>query len=211
MVYNLCMPKVFTSEKQKIGKLGEDLANMFLVKHGYVILEENYTKKYGEIDLIAKKDGIIHFIEVKSVVSHETLKKEDKIQSLDVSHETNSNSKSNENKTTKNIQNSTVTRETYKNPKYDPLSNVHPQKLRRLSRVIQVYLVSHETKQARLTKNTYIVTRETSNLGNFDTINKQNSRLHVSHETKWQFDVITVKIDQESRIGRVEHIKDIII
>jgi Holliday junction resolvase-like predicted endonuclease len=76
-------------------------------------------------------------------------------------------------KITENIKNSTVTRETYKNPKYNPLNNVHTQKLRRLSRVIQVYL--------------------------------------VSHETKWQFDVITVKIDQVSRIGRVEHIKDIII
>lgn len=206
------MPKVFTSEKQKIGKLGEELAKMFLVKHGYTILEENYTKKYGEIDLIVQKDNIIHFIEVKSIVSHAY---------LPARQETLLNNKKESNKIVSHKTEEIVTRETYKNPKYDPLSNVHPQKLRRLSRVIQVYLVSHaslptrqETKQAQLNKNEDKVTRETSNFGNITTKSIIHNNLYVSHETnetKWQFDVITVKIDQESRIGRVEHIKDIII
>lgn len=40
---------------------------MFLVKQGYDIVELNYTKKMGEIDIVAKKGGIYHFIEVKSV------------------------------------------------------------------------------------------------------------------------------------------------
>jgi putative endonuclease len=61
------MPKVFTSEKQKIGELGENMAVKFLVKHGFLILDRNYTKKWGEIDIIAEKEHRLYFIEVKSV------------------------------------------------------------------------------------------------------------------------------------------------
>jgi len=61
------MPKIFTSRNQKIGKLGENIVVKFLMKHGFSILERNYTKPWGEIDVIAKKNGCIHFIEVKSV------------------------------------------------------------------------------------------------------------------------------------------------
>ena len=63
----------------KIGSLGEDLACRFLMKHAFSIIDRNYRKSYGEIDIIAKKAGNIHFIEVKSVsrenidsISHET-------------------------------------------------------------------------------------------------------------------------------------------
>lgn len=71
------MPKIFTSKTQKKGKLGEDIAVRFLMKHKYTVLDRNVTKKWGEIDIIAEKDRIIHFIEVKSVsfdfsVLHET-------------------------------------------------------------------------------------------------------------------------------------------
>ncbi len=66
------MPKVFTSEKQKIGEIGENVAVKFLMKHGFLILDRNYTKKWGEIDIVAEKDKKLYFIEVKSV-SHETL------------------------------------------------------------------------------------------------------------------------------------------
>lgn len=59
--------KSFTSPTQKIGEIGEKLACMFLVKHGFKIIETNYTKKLGEIDIVAKKGKFWHFIEVKSV------------------------------------------------------------------------------------------------------------------------------------------------
>ena len=62
------MPKVFTSEKQKIGEIGENVAAKFLMKHGFAILDRNYTKKWGEIDIVAEKDNLLHFVEVKSVV-----------------------------------------------------------------------------------------------------------------------------------------------
>jgi len=58
--------KIFTSKKQKIGKIGEDLACKHLINKGFTILERNYTKKWGEIDIIAEKEGTIYFIEVKS-------------------------------------------------------------------------------------------------------------------------------------------------
>lgn len=66
------MPKIFTSKSQKTGEIGENIAVRFLMKQGFIILDRNYTKKWGEIDIVAEKEGKIHFVEVKSV-SHETL------------------------------------------------------------------------------------------------------------------------------------------
>lgn len=40
---------------------------MFLMKHRFIIVELNYTRKFGEIDIVAKKGNVFHFIEVKSV------------------------------------------------------------------------------------------------------------------------------------------------
>jgi Holliday junction resolvase-like predicted endonuclease len=81
ILYNIFMPKVFTSKSQKTGEIGENIAVRFLVKHGFLIKERNYTKKYGEIDIVAEKQGKLYFVEVKSV----TVKNIDYV----VSHETN--------------------------------------------------------------------------------------------------------------------------
>ncbi len=51
------------------GNIGEEIACVYLVKHGYLIQDRNYYKKWGEIDIIAVKDNILHFVEVKSVAS----------------------------------------------------------------------------------------------------------------------------------------------
>lgn len=48
------------------GKKGERLAREFLFHNGYTILEYNFRNKIGEIDIIAYKDNILIFIEVKS-------------------------------------------------------------------------------------------------------------------------------------------------
>jgi Holliday junction resolvase-like predicted endonuclease len=37
------------------------------MKRGFEIIEQNYNKKWGEIDIISKKENKLHFIEVKSV------------------------------------------------------------------------------------------------------------------------------------------------
>ncbi|MDP4144382.1 MAG: YraN family protein [Bacillota bacterium] len=53
-----------------VGKLGEDIANDYLEKLGYKIIEENFRCKIGEIDLIAIDGGLIVFVEVKSRFSN---------------------------------------------------------------------------------------------------------------------------------------------
>ena len=58
--------KNFVSGSQKIGELGESIACKYLNKHGYSVLERNYTRKWGEIDIIAEKKKTKYFIEVKS-------------------------------------------------------------------------------------------------------------------------------------------------
>ncbi|HEY4512398.1 MAG TPA: YraN family protein [Candidatus Paceibacterota bacterium] len=51
----------------KTGKLGEDIAALFLERRGFHVKYRNYWKPYGEIDLICEKAGKLHFIEVKTV------------------------------------------------------------------------------------------------------------------------------------------------
>lgn len=63
------MPKKFTSDTQKAGEIGENIAVRFLMKRGYTILDRNYTKKWGELDIVAEKADRLHFVEVKSVSS----------------------------------------------------------------------------------------------------------------------------------------------
>jgi putative endonuclease len=54
------LPKHFGDES-------EGLATRFLEQEGFIILERNYfARKLGEIDIIAQKEDVLHFIEVKS-------------------------------------------------------------------------------------------------------------------------------------------------
>ena len=54
--------KTFNFQK---GKAGETLAKNFLTKKGYQIVKSNFQNRFGEIDLVATKDKILVFIEVK--------------------------------------------------------------------------------------------------------------------------------------------------
>ena len=50
-----------------IGKYGEEIAKNFLIKNGFKILEQNYRySKIAEIDIIALKNKVVHFVEVKT-------------------------------------------------------------------------------------------------------------------------------------------------
>jgi putative endonuclease len=55
------------AEHNEIGKIGENIATTFLMKQGFSILERNYATRLGELDIVAKKDEVLHFIEVKSI------------------------------------------------------------------------------------------------------------------------------------------------
>lgn len=52
-----------------LGKTGEDIAQKYLIKNGYEILEINWKYLKNEIDIIAKKGNIISFVEVKTRVT----------------------------------------------------------------------------------------------------------------------------------------------
>lgn len=54
------------------GNLAEDKGVEFLQNHGYMIVERNFYSRFGEIDIIASKDEILHFIEVKSALDYES-------------------------------------------------------------------------------------------------------------------------------------------
>ena len=52
--------------KKLLGRAGEIKAAEYLKKNGYKIAEKNYRTHIGEIDIIAEKDGVTVFIEVKT-------------------------------------------------------------------------------------------------------------------------------------------------
>lgn len=130
------------SEHIEIGRIGEDIACRFLLENGHKIIERNYRKKFGEIDIVSKKDDIIHFVEVKSI-SRET--------QPDVSHETWHD--------------------------FEPEDNVHATKRRRMKRIIEIYLEDR----------------------------------HVSHETWYQTDVVSVVIDKMAGDIDVQILENVII
>lgn len=130
------------TEKQRLGSLGEGFACDYLESKGFKIVERNYSKKWGEIDVIAKMANKLHFVEVKSV-SREI--------SSSVIHETNDSFRAED--------------------------NLHPWKLQRLSRAIQSYLLDRD----------------------------------IPDNVDWQFDVVTVYIDQNRGLHKVLVLEDVVL
>jgi putative endonuclease len=148
------MPKVFTSKNQVKGEIGENIACRFLVKHGFTILERNFTKKWGEIDVIAEKDGKMHFIEVKSM-------------SFDFS-----------------------ALDSVTQPKYGirPEDNMTQQKLTKLRRTIESYLMSVTQKERVLPTG------------------------QAQKQSKpWQVDLLCIYVDQQNKKAQVRTINNIIL
>lgn len=137
--------RLIGKHKRILGGIGEALIVKHLTQRGFDHVESNYRKRVGEIDVVMKKGETLHFIEVKTVsrenirerlerVNHETYVKHGTI----VNHETS-------------VSHETVGRGVYhqrslssvklaKKGKFTPEQNVSPQKMRRMSRVIQIYL-----------------------------------------------------------------------
>ncbi len=120
------------------------------MKRGFVIVTRNYLRKWGEIDIIARKGQKLHFVEVKTV----SRPHQNAFGQAHFSHVTDG---------------------------YRPEDNLHPWKLRRLSRVIQTYLLGYDQKRG------------------------------VSYETDWQFDVITVYLDNSNGRAQVRYIEDVVL
>lgn len=53
------------------GNVAEDRASAFLLENGYMIVDRNFYSRFGEIDIIAYKDEVLHFVEVKSALDYE--------------------------------------------------------------------------------------------------------------------------------------------
>ena len=51
---------------QRIGQWGESVAMEYLEEHGYKVVTRNARTPYGEIDIVAEKEGQIIFVEVKT-------------------------------------------------------------------------------------------------------------------------------------------------
>lgn len=101
-------------EKNKIGSWGEQIAVNYLKKKKFRILDLNYLKKWGEIDIVAretfKNKEITHFVEVKTV-SYET----------------------------KELLNYSVLQGNWK-----PEDNVSPRKIQKMNRAIESWLSEYE-------------------------------------------------------------------
>lgn len=114
---------IMKTDRRTVGDIGEDSICRYLLGNKYVILERNYLRKWGELDIVAENKGIIHFIEVKSIsispVSRETLE--------DIS--------------SSNTFNIFVSHETDDDFPYNPEENVHFWKKKRMSRAIRTFIL----------------------------------------------------------------------
>jgi putative endonuclease len=115
--------------KTKLGNLGEALAANYLKKLGYQILERNYRKKWGELDIVTRFKNNIVFVEVKSQE---------------------------------------------RGTKFFPAQNVTYFKQQRLIRAARTWL----------------------------------SENRIPPERQWQIDVVVVKLDNNSGLSEIEHIKN---
>jgi putative endonuclease len=71
---------------QEKGKKGEELATEWLLAKGYVLLHRNWRHARFEIDIIASKDQVLHFIEVKTRTSARFGNPEDQVNKKKLRH-----------------------------------------------------------------------------------------------------------------------------
>lgn len=127
---------------QQLGILGENIATNYLRKKGYRILDRNYSLRIpgspqkGEIDIIAKKEDVVSFIEVKALSD----------------------------KTSGNLT-STIS----------PEEKVNFRKQRKLMKTAESWLMKKKT----------------------------------SLNSKWQIDVISIKINLENKKAKIRHFKNV--
>ncbi len=105
------------TEKRRIGDVGENAVAGRLINTGHIILDRNYLKPWGELDIVSKYKDCIHFIEVK-----------------------------------------TVTRVTGSPRDYEAFENIHRWKRKRLSRIIQTYLLDKRIGNSEWQIDAYSVT-----------------------------------------------------
>ena len=58
------------NSKQALGREGERVAERYLKKKGYTLVERNYRCRGGEVDLIVLDRRVVVFVEVKTRTDH---------------------------------------------------------------------------------------------------------------------------------------------
>lgn len=53
------------------GNIAEERACEYILQEGFIIVQKNFYSRFGEIDIIAIKEDVLHFIEVKSALDYE--------------------------------------------------------------------------------------------------------------------------------------------
>ena len=67
------------AEHNKLGQAGEDEAVQYLIDNNYIILHRNWRTGSKELDIVAKKEGEIVFVEVKTRSNEYFAKPEDAV------------------------------------------------------------------------------------------------------------------------------------
>ncbi len=62
---------VSIKSRKEIGALGEQVATEYLRRRGFKIIGRNVARKTGELDIIAEKAGVLHVVEVKTILTDE--------------------------------------------------------------------------------------------------------------------------------------------
>ena len=57
--------------RKEVGAYGEKVAATYLKRHGFIIRDQNVTRKTGEIDIVTEKENTLHFVEVKTILVDE--------------------------------------------------------------------------------------------------------------------------------------------
>lgn len=57
---------ISSKNRKEVGNLGERVVALYLERHGFSVVDRNVARKTGELDIVTKKDGTLHFIEVKT-------------------------------------------------------------------------------------------------------------------------------------------------
>ncbi|MBI4298241.1 MAG: YraN family protein [Chloroflexi bacterium] len=54
------------TSRQKLGRRGEEIARRYLEQKNYRVVESNFRTPWGEIDIVARKDDFLVFVEVRT-------------------------------------------------------------------------------------------------------------------------------------------------
>lgn len=76
---------ISSSTSKEIGNIGEQVAAEYLRRHGFSLCDRNIARKTGELDLVMKKEDTLHFIEVKTILTNEFPREDDRGDSYDPS------------------------------------------------------------------------------------------------------------------------------